>query len=709
MLTIRLFGEFQCLYQGQPLRALYAPRRRALLAYLLLHRAAPISRQQLALHFWPAAGAGQARNNLRNLLTHLCAALPTADHYLQRDPYTLQWRADAPYTLDVAEFEQALTAAQQANDEGQARHHLEQGLQQYQADLLPRCAEAWLLPIRAGLRNRYLQGLADLSELLHRQHEPRAALDQAQRLCQLDPLRESTYTSLMQLHLALGERGAALRVYHGCTTTLRRELGVAPSATTRVLYERLLNLESEELPPVPLPVLTTLIGRAAAWAQVQATWQQASRGRPQLLLIQGEAGIGKSHLAAALVAWVKRQGAATVSAHCYSGAGQLALAPILAWLRTGYFQPAIAALDAAQRVELARLMPEVVDGSALPLLPAPGRDAWPRQPLFALLARLTLWPAQPLLLVLDDLHWSDAETLEWLHFLLRFQPQARLLLVGTVRSEELTSTQPLTRLLHQLRRTDALVELALEPLSSPSTAALAAALTGQPRSQIAATALFAQTAGNPLLIVETIRAQLNPTSAGTSNRPATVPPTVHALMQSRFLRLSAAARELIDVAAVIGQSFTLAVFALASEQGEDALLLGLDELWQNQIVQTQAVAAYAFSHDTLREAALTAISPAWRRLLHQRVARALATVYSQQLDEVSGELAHHYAASNHFAAAISYYQRAAQVAQRRAARADAIAYLQRALQLVIRLPDPAVGSQIELALQDALAPLLADR
>lgn len=721
MLTIQLFGEFQCRYQGQPLRALYAPRLRALLAYLLLHRAGPISRRQVAFHFWPESGEAQARTNLRNLLTQLRAALPNPEIYLRSDLQTLQWQTAAPFALDVAEFQRLLATAQQADDAGSARHHLEQGLQLYQADLLPSCYDDWLLPIRAGLRNTYLQALADLVERLTQQGETQAALVQAQRLRQHDPLRESTYTQLMHLHVALGDRGSALRVYHSCATALIRELGVEPSATTRLVYERLLNLEKEETRPSPVPAGTTLLGREKAWAQLQAAWQRARGGQPHLVLIRGEAGIGKTRLAEALLEWANRQGILTLSAHCYSVAGQLALAPLVDWLRTAYFRPAIDALDPLQRADLARLMPEVAERTATHAPLTLGGDSWQRQRLFDVLARLTLWQDQPRILLIDDLQWCDSETVDWLHYLLRFQARTPLLLVGTARDEELMPNQPLNLLLQELRRTEALFELTLDRLDRATTANLAATLIGRQLDEREAVALFTQTEGNPLFIVETMRAQVNgPNGSAGANRAtgaaggpmtaqAALPPKVHAVIQSRLLRLSAPARGLIDVAAVIGRSFTLEVLALAGEQREDALTLGLDELWQNQIVYTQDADAYDFSHDKLREVALAAISPAWRRLLHQRVARALATVHAHNLDGVSGQLAHHYEASNHFSEAISYYQRAAQVAHRLAAWADAIGYLQHGLQLVARLPDVAASHQMELTLQVALAPLLQAR
>lgn len=708
MLTIQLFGEFQCYHAGQPVRALYAPRVRALLAYLLLHRSTSIARQQVARHFWPAAGETQARTNLRNLLAQLRAALPEADHYLHSDRQSVHWRAAAAYTLDVAEFQAALARARHATAPSTARHQLETALQLYWGELLPSADDPWLAPIRTDLRHSYGQGLTDLTELLLRQGDYQSALAPAQQLLQLDPLREASYARLMQIYTALGKRAAALWVYHSCVATLRRAVGIEPAATTRQRYEQLLNLEQAELPTHQLPTPTALIGREGAWAQVQAAWQRASRGQPLFLLIQGEAGVGKTHLAAALLAWVQQQGDLAVSAQCYSVAGQLALAPVVAWLRTPALQPALAALDAVRLAALAGYLPEVVTPSAPALPLSPDHDPRSRRRLFALLARLFSGKATPRLLLLDDLQWCDQTTLEWLPLLLRFSRRAPLLVVATLRRAAETTATPLTNLLTHLHSTGAVAEVSLAPLDPTATAQLAVTLSGRPLTKDETDALFAQTAGNPLCLVETICAHVTG-QAPLPTRAPLLPPNVPLLIQRRLVRLSATARRLVDVAAVIGRAFTLDELALAAEQGEDALILGLDELWQQQIVQSQGAATYAFRHDLVRDVALAAISPAWRRLLHQRVAAALATLYADQLDEVSGQLAHHYAASNQVDQAILSYQRAAQVALRRAAVDDALAALQGARQLLGRLGDEERRQQLDLTLQAALAPLLPAR
>jgi hypothetical protein len=328
--------------------------------------------------------------------------------------------------------------------------------------------------------------------------------------------------------------------------------------------------------------------------------------------------------------------------------------------------------------------------------------SWQRQRLFEALARALLTLNDPLLLFLDDLQWCDHDTLEWLHYLLRFAPQAPLLLVGTVRSAEVADDHPLSALLLALRRDGILTELSLGPLDAPETLALATAVAGQPLTPEQGADLYQETEGNPLFVVETVRAKGNDWSQAsqpqaTSATRQTLPPKVHAVLQARLAQLSPAARDLASLAATIGRAFSFAVLAQASAQDDDALVRTLDELWQRRIVRERGGDAYDFTHDKLREVAYTSLSAARRHLLHRAVAQALVAIASDQplstaqsaLDAVSGQIATHYELAGLYEAAIPYYQRAAAAAAHIYTNSEAIRYYRRTLAL---LEGPANGA-----------------
>jgi tetratricopeptide (TPR) repeat protein len=352
-------------------------------------------------------------------------------------------------------------------------------------------------------------------------------------------------------------------------------------------------------------------------------------------------------------------------------------------------------------------------------------ESWQRKRLFEALARALLADTRPLLLAFDDLQWCDRETLEWLHFLLRYEPQARLLIAGTVRPEEVSAEEagadhPLAALLLELRSNGQVTELELGPLSLAETAALAAQVKGQELNGARAQRLFGETEGNPLFVVETMQMELAQTAQGVGAAtaegahapPKVQPQRVQAVIQRRLAHLSPPARELASLAAVIGRFFTFALLASVLAQGvfthagawdEDALARGLDELWQRRIIREQGLAAYDFSHDRIREVAYNTLSPSLRRLWHRRVARALETLHAGDLDAVSGQIAAHYERAAQIEEAIPYFQRAATVAQHAFAHADAIELFRKALWLLAQLPATPDHARQELAMRLALA------
>ncbi|MFN8467643.1 MAG: BTAD domain-containing putative transcriptional regulator [Caldilineaceae bacterium] len=259
-LAIRLLGEFLVAYQQQAVGGLGGDRPQSLLAYLLLHRDAPQSRRYLSFLLWPDSAEGQARSNLRNLFFALRQALPHADAYLASDATTIQWRVNAPYTLDVADFRHAVAEARrhaQSRDDTSAARWLEVAVSSYGGDLLPGCYDDWLIAEREQLRQEFAEALSGLVALRERQGDYVEALRPAQRLLQADPLNEAAYVQLMRLHAQLGDRAAVQRLYQNCVMVLERELDVEPSPATQKAYQEYMRLAPappRQLPPSPVPI-----------------------------------------------------------------------------------------------------------------------------------------------------------------------------------------------------------------------------------------------------------------------------------------------------------------------------------------------------------------------------------------------------------------------------------------------------------------------
>jgi len=711
-LHIQLLGDFRLVYGGELVTSIDTPRLQSLLAYLLLHRGTPQQRHRIAFLFWSDSSEHQALTNLRNLLYRLRHSLPDADCFLDVDRKTLRWRATSPYELDVARFEEALERADEALG-GSAREGgstmlrppagpqadaaaqaLEQAIDLYRGDLLPSCYDDWIDVERERLRQAYEEALMRLVQLLEDQREYHAAIRIAQRLVRHDPLQEVAYRRLMRLRALIGDRAGALRTYHQCATVLERELDVEPSPATRDIYERLLTADSASgtdpedrlVRPALLPTssrrtgaVSPLVGRQDAWRQLRDAWRKASAGRPYVALISGEAGIGKTRLAEELVQWAGRQGVATATARCYLTEGQLAYAPVAAWLRALQLPH----LDQVWLSEIARILPELLTEHPDLSPPGPLTEPWQRRRFFEVLARAVLSASQPLLLLLDGLQWCDRGTLEWLHYLVRFETRARLLVVGTYRAEEMADDHPLTSLLHQLRHDEQVTEITLLPLNKAETSTLAANVASRDLSQNLIDCLYGETEGNPLFIVETVRAGLpdevlESPSGGFVCVPRPLPSRMKDALTARLDQLSPLARSLAELAAAIDRDFTFDVLMEASEAEEDRLVRVLDELWQRRIIREQGEEAYDFAHDKLREVLYAELSEARRRMLHRHIASALETVHADDLDMIAAQVAAHYERADERREAVAYYQRAADVAERMQAREDAAACRERA-------------------------------
>ncbi len=208
------------------------------------------------------------------------------------------------------------------------------------------------------------------------------------------------------------------------------------------------------------------MGRQPEWEQLWSSWQRACAGESHLFLISGEAGIGKTHLAEELMTWADQQGIATARTRSYGAEGRLALAPVTEWLRSDDIRQSLGRLADVWLTEIARLLPELLDERHNLPRPDPMTQFGQRQRFFEALARAVLAAPQPLLLLIDDVQWCDRETLQWLHFLLRFDPRKRVLVIGTARLEELLPGRPDAEWLAQLRSDGNVIELALDPLDA---------------------------------------------------------------------------------------------------------------------------------------------------------------------------------------------------------------------------------------------------
>jgi DNA-binding SARP family transcriptional activator/tetratricopeptide (TPR) repeat protein len=670
-LDVRLLGDFSAEHGGVPLPALRTGRIQSLLTLLLLRRGVPQQRKALAFLFWPETTDAQAQTNLRTVVHRLRNALPDADRLLRVDRNSVLWLPDAPCRLDVAAFE-AGTA------EGAPLPALIAALELYRGELLPGCYDDWIVPDRERLAGRFRRACADACARLEEAREYAAALAVARRAARAQPLDEEWARRLMRLHALAGDRAAALRAYAACEAALAAELGVEPEAETRAVRDRLADGEA-------VPVLTgggaatDLVGRRDEWLALQHAWERALAGPSRLVLLTGEAGIGKTRLAEEFAARLARQGFTAAIGRAYEAEAGFAYAPILPWLRAGLDQAA-QRVDDVWLAEAARLVPEL--RAARPGLPTPSpiSDPGQRERFAGALVRVALAHGRPALFVLDDLHWCAGETAGWIHHLLNFAEGPPRLVVATMRDagDDDDAPEGATRaLLGALERGGRLDRVVLRGLGEDESATLAGAVAAAAALPAPEPDSYRPALGNPLFITESIR--FHAEASGTAEAAA-LPPTVLAIMRARLARLSPAARDVARCVAVIGRPAAAGLIAAVADLQGPQLVGPLDELCRRRILSEGAGQAFDFPHPLLRDTAYTEMTPVLRRHRHGTAAAALSAGLAGG-EVVHAEAATHYERAGLIEQALASHLAAAETAHRVGALDKAISTLRHACTL----------------------------
>jgi predicted ATPase/DNA-binding SARP family transcriptional activator len=715
LMRISLFGNLRIDVAGQPVTSVNTNRLQSLLAHLILHGDTPQPREKLAFTLWPASRESQARTNLRQLLHALKRALPADCDSLTIDHFSVHWRQDSSCTVDVFELQAALADAatgRTENDRAREIRSLITAAQLYQDDLLPALYDDWLPPLREEFRKQICDALHRLASMLEEEKDYAAAIPYADRLLVLDSLSEPYHRLLIRLHAANHDRASALRAYHQCMRVLRREMGVEPAAATKELFERILKGDGggpRELtfgsggstPTKPfshLQKVRAIVGRTTEWSELTRAWQTAAEDGPRVTVISGEPGIGKTRLAEELFQSCARQGHAAARARCYAGRGQAAYAPVVEWLRSDIIRVGWTNLQKQQLAELARLIPEISEQFPdLELAKSGGPGAvpenWQRLVFYESVNAAIAKSRKPLLLYLDDMQWCDLDSFEWLNAFLTSSAGSGVFVLGTVRAEETTREHPFTRFLAGLRQSGMVLEIPLEPLDAQETAELARRESRKALESGNLEEIFRSTRGNPLFVLESVRA------GSQSTR-------VHGLITARLAELTAPAYELAGLASVVGRPFSLELLATATDWDERSVSEALDELWQRRIIESRGVSEYDFSHDLLREVTCSDLSVVRKRYLHRRVARALAEVHSVDIESWNGQIASHFEHAGMAEEAIEAFRRAAAHARKRYADAEAADLLKRALALCRQFPDSDRRLEQELDLLVTLGPVL---
>jgi DNA-binding SARP family transcriptional activator/tetratricopeptide (TPR) repeat protein len=672
--TIRLVGSFAVARDGVPVPGpcVSGGKARRLLMLLSVHCGQFVPSDQIVDVLWSDRPPRRPLENVATLISRLRGQLGTAAIIGGRDGYRL---APAPLVrVDLHEARNLVAEAARQLDAGEpalaavaaarALELLGSGsllVEELDADWATNAREDGCRLVREARHTAAAAALIteDLATAIRVSNAAVAA----------DSLDETAHRLLMSAHNAAGEPARALAVYEQLRVTLAAELGVDPAPQTRAIHLAVLR---EQRPSATAPVrekhLTQssnrpgLPGREAELDSLRAAWISAAGGEPSLILIVGEAGIGKTRLAAEASAAAEATGALVLQARCFATERSLFLQPFLDAISEpiAMMSPSrLRELVGAHALALAGLIPKLE-----PMLgPLPAgwatREVEVRQAYEAVTHLVTGLAAQRcVLLFLDDLQNAGLATVELLHHLARHASSARLLITATVRTEE---GLPIVNALHEVA-----VQVELGPLSADAVMRLATDAGVSERAD----AILRRTRGHTLFVVETLR--------GLAAGRGDIPDSLQQAVLARLRQAGSETEESLRAGAVLGASVEPRIVAGLLDIPAHTAARRLDRATATRLV---AVAGhnYEFANDLVQEI-LYASTPAPTRLAYHRRAADLLTDRPESM-------ATHAAAAQDWPRAARAYLLAGEQSAGRYASADAEILLNRAVDAAQRASD----------------------
>ena len=496
-----------------------------------------------------------------------------------------------------------------------------------------------------------------------------------------------------------------------------------PLAVYRVLYE---SMARSRLEAVGSTGLTPLVGREQEVGLLRERWAHVKEGGGQVVLLSGEAGIGKSRLVQMLTAQVASEPQTWLTpCQCSPYHQHTALYPMIDLLERvalrfereesppqklskleGFLVQY--GLPLAETVPLfATLLSLPLPAAYVPLTVSPEQQK--QQTLRALLTILLRIAAQqPVLFVMEDLHWVDPTTLELLTLLVDQGPTAHILALLTFRPD---FSPPWTGRSHltQVTVTRLPSRQAVEVIRQ---VAHGKALPSEVVEQI-----VAKTDGVPLFVEELTKMVLESGLLQEQEDryaltgplpPLAIPATLHDSLMARLDRL-ATVKAIAQLGATLGREFSYELLQAVSPWNEETVQRGLHQLVEAEFLYQQGLppqATYRFKHALIQEEAYQSLLRSTRQQHHQRIAQVLEAQFPDTAQTQPELVAHHYTEAGLNAHAVPYWQRAGQRASERSAYVDAIAHLTQGLALLEPLPDTPARAQQELAVQMTLGPVL---
>lgn len=754
-LDLACLGSPEVRHDGRVL-AFRTRKTLALLVYLMAERGMH-SREKITSLFWLDSDEPQGRAMLRNTLLYLRQALEDQEpSHLIVDRHALGFDFTSDFALDLQTVEVAFARTRapagvrvlEADEHQHVLTQLQDTVTAYRGSFLEGFFlddapnfDHWIQFQREVWHQRMSAVYDHLSSMQLDGGEFSGAIEVTTRWIAHDAFNEHAHRRLMQSYFAAGDRNAALRIYQHCLQFLAEELRTQPAPETQALAER---IRTQPLPPrmhastaqktapldsaAALPELP-LTGRVQEYTSLIEAYNTVQGGRSQVVMLKGEAGIGKTRLASDFLGWAVAHDADILLGRAFETGGRLPYQPLVEALRNRVERENAPddLLSDTWLAELSRLLPEMRD--RYPDLPPPTTDeTTARIRLFEAVTRLgeALAARSPIILFIDDMQWADAASLDMLHYAARRwrESGSPILLLLSVRTEALLTATALRAWFTDLERDLLTTSLVLHALTPENTVQLIAVLgsnrpAGKSEFEELGRWLFTETRGLPFYMTEILKALLERSvltlrfhAAGswtldfaavirtTASLQGLLPSGMRALIRTRLSQLTPTASTLLVAGAVLDHDFSFEHLHQVAGLGVNEALPALDEALTTRLLRAatgeerhSSAETYFFTHDKIRDVVYTEAGETRRRIFHQRAHETLsASVANMDRRGASPSvLAHHALAAGLTEAAFTWSVAAGNEAIELFAVRNAIAHYEQAWRALADLREQAIA------------------
>lgn len=433
-----------------------------------------------------------------------------------------------------------------------------------------------------------------------------------------------------------------------------------------------------------------LVSRKAEYAALCTAIEAVVDGMGRAALLAGEPGVGKTRLAQEVTSYLRDRRFTIVAGRCYEPQTRVPFYPFLEALQSAYqLSPrALQGQVSSRWPDLLRLLPGLAQPSWQPESSDHQRLLWAVTGFLQTLAEQA-----PLAILLDDLHWADASSVELLQHLARHTRLHRIFLLGTYRDAEVGRGHPLATALRDLEREDLLIRIEVVRLTDDATADLVASIVGHDIPPEFAQMVHETTEGNPFFVQQIVRDLLERGDdfrvGGQWSRPGEldVPESIRSVVAQRVERLGETARSVLAGASVLGQTFEFEDLLAMMDHGEQELESALGEATDSAILAERSDDVFAFDHALTQQALYSQLTPRARRRYHRAAGSALERLPEWRRSQRAAELTRHFLLAGEDAAALPYALLAGDQAELVFAHSEAEIHYRSALDLAGRLAD----------------------